>query len=257
MSPLCVIVTRPRGQAEPWVQALRTRGLQAQALALIDIAPAPDAAAVVQAWQRLESLDFVMFVSANAAEHFFARRPPGRAWPAGLLAGSTGQGTTAALQACGVPPDHIAQPAPGEPSESEALWRQVAGRAWRGRQVLVVRGEEGRNWLAQQFEQAGAAVQFLVAYQRRLPVLEEASARLLASALDDPRGHVWVFSSSEAVAHLQTLSPQADWSASRAVATHARIAAAARSAGFAQVLEVSPEVEALVACCAHLESSRC
>jgi uroporphyrinogen-III synthase len=88
-------------------------------------------------------------------------------------------------------------------------------------------------------------------------VLEEASARLLASALDDPRGHVWVFSSSEAVAHLQTLSPQADWSASRAVATHARIAAAARSAGFAQFLEVSPEVEALVACCAPLESSRC
>jgi len=257
VSPLCVIVTRPRGQAEPWLEALRTRGLQAQALPLIDIAPAPDAAAVEQAWQRLASVDFVMFVSANAVEHFFARRPPGRAWPAGLLAGSTGQGTTAALQACGVPPDHIAQPAPGEPSESEALWRQVAGRPWRGRQVLVVRGEDGRNWLAQQFEQAGAVVEFLVAYQRRPPVLCEPSARLLAAALDDPQRHVWVFSSSEAVAHLQALSPQADWSASRAVATHPRIAAAARLAGFAQVLEVSPEVEALVACCAHLESLRC
>ncbi|MFY7916081.1 MAG: uroporphyrinogen-III synthase [Rubrivivax sp.] len=257
MSPLCVIVTRPRGQAEPWVQALRARGLQAQALALIDIAPAPDEAAVERAWHRLASVDFVMFVSANAVEHFFARRPPGRVWPAGLWAGSTGQGTTAALQACGVAPHHIAQPAPGEPSESEALWRQVAGRAWRGRNVLVVRGEEGRNWLAQQFEQAGSAVEFLVAYQRRLPVLDEASAGLLTSALEDPQRHVWVFSSSEAVAHLQALSPQADWSASCAVATHARIAKAARSAGFAQVLEVSPEVEALVACCAHLESSRC
>jgi uroporphyrinogen-III synthase len=257
VSPLCVIVARPRGQAEPWVQALRTRGLQAQALALIDIAPAPDAAAVEQAWQRLASLDFVMFVSANAVEHFFARRPPGSAWPAGLRAGSTGQGTTSALRACGVAPTDIVQPAPGEPSESEALWRQVAGQGWRGRQVLIVRGEDGRNWLAQQFEQAGAAVEFLVAYQRRLPVLEVDSVQLLASALDDPRGHVWVFSSSEAVAHLQVLSPQADWSASRAVATHGRIAAAARSAGFAQVLEISPEVEALVACCAHLESLRC
>ena len=257
MSPLCVIVTRPRGQAEPWVQALRTRGLQAQALALIDIAPAPDAAAVEQAWQRLASLDFVMFVSANAVEHFFARRPPGSAWPAGLRAGSTGQGTTSALRAGGVAPTDIVQPAPGEPSESEALWRQVAGQGWRGRHVLIVRGEDGRNWLAQQFEQAGAAVEFLVAYQRRLPVLEVDSVQLLASALDDPRSHVWVFSSSEAVAHLQVLSPQADWSASRAVATHGRIAAAARSAGFAQVLEISPEVEALVACCAHLESLRC
>jgi uroporphyrinogen-III synthase len=257
VSPLCVIVTRPRAQAEPWVQALRASGLQAQALALIDIAPAPDAATVEQAWQRLASLDFVMFVSANAAEHFFARRPPGRAWPAGLLAGSTGQGTTAALQACGVPPDHIAQPAPGEPSESEALWRQVAAQGWGGRRVLIVRGEDGRNWLAQQFEQAGAAVEFLVAYQRRPPVLDEPSARLLAAALDDPQGHVWVFSSSEAVAHLQALRPLAKWHASRAVATHPRIAAAARSAGFAQVLEVPPELEALLACCAHLESLRC
>ena len=252
-----MIVTRPRGQAEPWLEALRTRGLQAQALPLIDIAPAPDAAAVEQAWQRLASLDFVMFVSANAVEHFFARRPPGSAWPAGLRAGSTGQGTTSALRACGVASTDIVQPAPGEPSESEALWRQVAGQGWRSRQVLIVRGEDGRNWLAQQFEQAGASVEFLVAYQRRLPVLEVDSVQLLASALDDPRGHVWVFSSSEAVAHLQVLSPQADWSASRAVATHGRIAAAARSAGFAQVLEISPEVEALVACCAHLESSRC
>ena len=257
MSPLCVIVTRPRAQAEPWVQALRASGLQAQALALIDIAPAPDAATVEQAWQRLASLDFVMFVSANAAEHFFARRPPGRAWPAGLLAGSTGQGTTAALQACGVPPDHIAQPAPGEPSESEALWRQVAAQGWGGRRVLIVRGEDGRNWLAQQFEQAGAAVEFLVAYQRRPPVLDEPSARLLVAALDDPQGHVWLFSSSEAVAHLQALRPLAKWHASRAVATHPRIAAAARSAGFAQVLEVPPELEALLACCAHLESLRC
>lgn len=257
MSRLCVIVTRPRAQAEPWVQALRASGLQAQALALIDIAAAPDAAAVEQAWQRLPSLDFVMFVSANAVEHFFARRPPGSAWPAGLRAGSTGQGTTSALRACGVAPSDIVQPAPGEPSESEALWRQLAGQGWRGRRVLIVRGEDGRNWLAQQFEQAGSVVEFLVAYQRRPPVLDEPSARLLAAALGDPQGHVWVFSSSEAVTHLQALSPQADWSASLAVATHSRIAAAARSAGFAQVLEVAPELEALVARCAHLESSRC
>jgi uroporphyrinogen-III synthase len=162
----------------------------------------------------------------------------------------------ASLAGCAVAMFATGAQAQGSAADEIAKYRQML-QDGNPAELLVVRGEDGRNWLAQQFEQAGAAVQFLVAYQRRLPVLEEASARLLSSALDDPRGHVWVFSSSEAVAHLQTLSPQADWSASRAVATHARIAAAARSAGFAQVLEVSPEVEALVACCAHLESSRC
>jgi uroporphyrinogen-III synthase len=252
-----VIVTRPRAQAAPWVRALQAQGLQATALPLIDIAAAPDASAVVQAWHRLRSTDFVMFVSANAVDQFFALRPSGASWPAGLQAGSTGAGTTAALSRCGVPSQAIVQPARGEPSESEALWRQLSGQAWEGRRILVVRGEEGRNWLAQRFGQAGAAVEFLVAYQRRMPVLDEAEAALLAAALSDPVGHVWLFSSSEAVVHLCRLSPQADWSAGRAVATHARIAAAARAAGFAQVLEVAPQLEAVAAACAHLESFGC
>ena len=252
-----VIVTRPRAQAAAWVQALAAHGLQVQSLPLIDIAPAPAPDAVQKAWQRLARLDFVMFVSANAVAHFFALRPSDVCWPAGLRAGSTGPGTTAALRACGVAQVAIVQPALGDPSESEALWRQVADQPWRGRHVLVVRGEDGRNWLAQQFAQAGAEVEFVVAYQRRPPVLDEAAARLLAAASADPAAHVWLFSSSEAVAHLQALAPQADWSAGRAVATHARIAQAVRAAGFAQVLVVEPEVEAVAACCAHLESSGC
>jgi len=240
VSPLCVIVTRPRAQAEPWVQALRARGLQAQALPLIDIAAAPDAAPIERAWQGLASFDFVMFVSANAVEHFFSRRPPGAAWPAGLRAGSTGQGTTSALRACGVAPHDIVQPAPDEPSESEALWRQVAAQGWGGRRVLIVRGEDGRNWLAQQFEQAGAAVEFLVAYQRRPPVLDEPSARLLAAALDDPQGHVWLFSSSEALDHLLDVAPATDWSAAQALVTHPRIAQRAQQAGFGRVAQTRP-----------------
>jgi uroporphyrinogen-III synthase len=257
VSRLRVIVTRPRAQAASWVRALQAQGFQAQSLPLIDIAAAPDACAVAQAWQRLPSVDFVMFVSANAVDRFFALRPSGALWPAGLQAGSTGAGTTAALCRCGVPAQAIVQPAQGEPSESESLWRQLSGRAWEDRRVLVVRGEEGRNWLAQQFGQAGAAVEFLVAYQRRPPVLDEAGSALLAAALADPVGHVWLFSSSEAVAHLCGLSRHADWSAGRAVATHARIAAAARAAGFAQVLEVAPRLEAVAAACAHLESRGC
>lgn len=44
--PLRLIVTRPREQALPWVQALRAAGIDAQALPLIDIAPPADAAPV-------------------------------------------------------------------------------------------------------------------------------------------------------------------------------------------------------------------
>lgn len=236
------------------MRALGGSGLQAEALPLIDIGPAPDPGAVQRSWQQLPDLYFVMFVSANAVGQFFALRPPGVDWPAGLTAGSTGQGTTAALRARGVPEALIEQPAPGEPSESEALWRQIAHKTWSGRHVLVVRGEDGRDWLSEQFQNAGASVSFLAAYARQPPALTPEQHRLLQQALAAPEAHLWLFSSSEAVRHLRSLAPGADWSSSRAVTTHPRIASAAREAGFAQVLVSEPRVEAIRLCCARLES---
>jgi uroporphyrinogen-III synthase len=242
-----VIVTRPRAQAQAWVRALLESGVDAQALPLIDITPAPDPLPVRQAWGELPGLAFVMFVSANAVEHFFALRPAGASWPAGLRAGSTGQGTTAALRACGVPDQAIVRPAPGQTSESESLWAQINHEPWQGQCVLVVRGEEGRHWLAQQFQAAGAAVAFLVAYRRHPPQLDAAGEALLAQALAAPRGHVWLFSSSEAVGHLRALAPHANWTHSQAMATHARIAQAAGVIGFAQVAVVEPSLQAVAA----------
>lgn len=242
-----MIVTRPKAQAQAWVRALLDSGVDAQALPLIDITPAPDPVPVQQAWSELPGLAFVMFVSANAVEHFFALRPAGTAWPAGVRAGSTGQGTTAALRTCGVPDQVIVRPAPGQASESESLWMQIRHEPWQGRHVLVVRGEEGRHWLAQQFQVAGATVEFLVAYQRHPPELDAACEVLLTQTLQAPRGHVWLFSSSEAVGHLRALAPHGDWASSQALATHPRIAQAARALGFAQVAIVEPTVRAVAA----------
>lgn len=237
------------------MKALADGGLQAEALPLIDIAPALDTQAVRQAWASLASRDFVMFVSANAVEQFDAERPQGCAWPLSLRAGSTGDGTTAALLNLGVPQALIDQPAPGETRESEALWRQLCGRPWQGRRVLVVRGEEGRNWLAQQWAREGAAVDFLVAYRRQLPAWDAAQRELVSRALRTPADHLWLFSSSQAISNLVLLARGADWSGSLALATHPRIAAAATQAGFAQVRVVEPRAEAVAQLCARLESA--
>jgi uroporphyrinogen-III synthase len=58
---------------------------------------------------------------------------------------------------------------------------------------------------------------------------------------------VWLFSSSEAVANLQSLLPDQSWQQARAVATHPRIAQAARTAGFGVVCESRPILGAVVA----------
>ena len=249
-----LIVTRPAAQAMPWVVALQALGLDAQALPLIDIAPPRDLAPVRAAWRALDAMALdslrqdsqalVMFVSANAVEHFFAARPTGLEWPATLLAGSTGPGTTAALRAAGVP--HIEEPAADAPQfDTEALWARLALRRWQGARVWVVRGEDGRDWLADTLRAQGAEVAFVAAYRRVPPVLDAAGRALLAAARAKPEQHLWLFSSSQALGHLQALSGAGDWSAALAFASHPRIAQAARQAGFGQVALVAPTPQAV------------
>ncbi len=239
-----LIVTRPAAQAAAWVAALQALGCDAQALPLIAIAAPDDPAPLRAAWQALPRYGLVMFVSANAVQHFFAAGSG--AWPAAVRAGATGPGTAAALRSAGVPAGSLVEPrADATRFDSEALWAQVAHEDWAGHQVLVVRGEDGRDWLAETLRARGARVDFVAAYRRLAPQPDAAGRALLAQALADPARHLWLFSSSEAVAHLQDLAPAADWSRSAALATHPRIAAAARAAGYAAVALTAPAVEAV------------
>lgn len=250
-----VIVTRPALQAAAWVRSLAERGIDAVALPLIDIAPPENAAAVEAAWQSVPHQRLVVFVSPNAAEQFFVRRAWG-AWPEGVLAASVGPGTTETLQRHGVPAAAIVEPAADSAQfDSEALWNQLAARGpWQGASVLIVRGDGGRNWLAQTLRSQGANVSFVAAYRRLASPLSGPSLRLLETAIAQPDDHLWFFSSSEAVEHLVNARPDLSWAASRALATHPRIAQRASECGFGVVHETRPALESVVACIQSLAS---
>jgi uroporphyrinogen-III synthase len=256
-----LIVTRPEREAQRWVQSLSDAGFEALALPLIALAPAADQAALHSAWLRLDDYVAVMFVSGNAVDHFFAAKPAPalcfsshsaiktRAW-------ATGPGTTAALLRAGVPASLIDAPAADAAQfDSEALWQVVGTRLLPGQRVLIVRGSDasgvgstqgvGREWFANRVAQAAAQVDFVVAYQRGLPDLKDEDLLLARRAATD--GSVWLFSSSEAIVNLQALLPRQNWARARAVATHARIAEAARAAGFGVVRESSPKLAQLLA----------
>ncbi len=247
-----VIVTRPAAQAANWVAQLQAQAIDAVALPLIGIAPVADPAALAAEWHGLASRRLVVFVSPNAAEQFFAQRPAGAAWPAGVLAASPGPGTTRALRALGLAPAQIVEPAADAPQfDSEALWAQLRRHDWQGAQVLVVRGDGGRDWLAQTLRVAGAQVAHVAAYRRIAPAFDAAQAELLRAALAEPAGHLWLFSSSEAIDHLLALPLLAAGRGlenASALATHPRIAARARQAGFGRVIEARPAPAAVVAC---------
>ena len=263
-----VIVTRPGPQAAAWVNGLRAAGHDALALPLIEILGPPDPAAVRAAWQRLAQYQALMFVSANAVDHFLALRPAAcgglQAQDAsGPRCWATGPGTVAALRQAGVPqvcidaPDHQAKQ-----FDSEALWQVVGAQLPCAARVLIVRGDgdsgddgahavptdtpgAGRDWLAARLQLQGASVDFVLAYARRAPQPRANALALLQVASAD--GSVWLFSSSEAVQNLCRMAPGLSWQQARAVATHARIAAAARAAGFARVVESRPALADLLA----------
>jgi uroporphyrinogen-III synthase len=242
-----VLVTRPQPQADDWVVQLQALGLSAAALPLLQTSAAGDPARLQAALDQLPGCTLVMFVSPNAVAHWRAAAPAGWQWPPGVLAGATGPGTQAALQAAGVPVSAIvAPPADAERFDSEALWAVLQGlRSWAGARVQVVRGVGGRDWLADTMRQAGAQVYFVEAYRRTAPVPGPTGQQRLVAALADPARHVWLFSSSEAVGHLATLAPGADWSRAWALATHPRIAEAARALGCGRVDPVAPTPEAV------------
>ena len=245
-----VIVTRPAAQAADWVLQLRANAIDAVALPLIGIAPVDEPADLHTAWRALPAQRLVVFVSPNAAGQFFAQRPPGAAWPPGLLAGSPGPGTTRVLVGLGVPAAQVIEPAGDAPQfDSESLWAQLRAHAWRGTHVLIVRGDGGRDWLANTLQDAGAQVGHVTAYRRVAPSFEGAPAELLQAALDRPAAHLWFFSSSEAIDNLEAGAPPGTaWSAAGAIATHPRIAARARQVGFARVTEARPSLAAVIAC---------
>jgi uroporphyrinogen-III synthase len=250
---LRVLVTRPAAQAREWVDGLRAAGIAAQALPLIDIRPIDDPTELHAAWRELDRASLVMFVSPNAAGQFFAHRPPGAAWPDALQAASPGPGTTRVLHALGVA--QVVEPAAEAPQfDSEALWAQLRAQDWSARRVLVVRGTSGRDWIADRLREQGAAVSLVCAYGRSAPRLDDAGRALLQAALGQPARHLWFFSSSEAVDHLEALAPSTPWAAGRALATHPRIAARARALGLGQVLESRPSLADVVACIQSIAS---
>jgi uroporphyrinogen-III synthase len=130
----------------------------------------------------------------------------------------------------------------------------LARHDWQNADVLVVRGEGGREWLIQRWQEAGARVQAVAAYRRGAPQPSVEEQALLRAALASPTRHAWLISSSEALDHLQplaeALSPHthfAQWAQqSPMLATHPRILQRAHALGFALAQACRPDINAVV-----------
>jgi uroporphyrinogen-III synthase len=171
-----IVVTRPAAQAEPFCARLEQSGASVFRFPVIAIEGPTVPQALQDLLANLDRFDLAVFVSSNAVERFVPRVLEKGPWPASLRIAAIGARTAQALAEQGTPAAII----PAQRFDSEALLAEPALQDVRGRRVVIVRGEGGRDHLAEGLRERGAEVTYAEAYRRTLP---ETDAAALGSEL--------------------------------------------------------------------------
>jgi uroporphyrinogen-III synthase len=246
-----VVITRPPAQADALMQRVQALGREAVLFPLLDIQPLPDRSALQETLRDLEQYALIAFVSPNAIDAAFAARPD---WPHAIPLAVVGEGSRLRLAAHGVNADNatIFSPSDTARSDSETLLGELDLPALRGKRVLIVRGESGRELLRAALLAAGVEVATVAAYRRLAPVFDAARRAELKRLLHCHSD--WIVTSSEALRILMGMVAQLDEAGSvakmqqqRIIVPHVRIAETARLLGFGHITQTRSGDDGLIA----------
>lgn len=237
---LQVLVTRPAHQAGRFHDLLLAAGAVPRLLPLLFIQPVTTAPASLLEITA-DAYDWVIFISANAVEAglgFFGDY----AGLHRLKLGAIGKQTAATLQRYGL--TNILTPEQGFTSEDFLALNQLQNLA--RQRILIVRGESGREFLAETLKQRGANVRYADVYQRNAT----GSAALLKQLHAKQQLDIICVTSSEILRNLLRLLPQDAWIYQIALVVGSeRIAAYAQQLGFNNsiIVATSPTDDAMLA----------
>lgn len=230
-----LLITRPAEDGETLARQLAAHGVFGSCLPLLAIEALPDSPERRQPILELDRYAAVIVVSKPAArlvldavDRYWPQPPAGQHWFA--VGGATGQ----LLADYGLT-SHW--PQQGDDSEALLALPALAERlSAPGARALIVRGEGGREWLAERLRERGVAVDYLALYRRRLP---DHPPGALARRVQAERLNGLVVSSGQGFEHLRTLAGDA-WPALSALPLFVpspRVAEQARAAGAGRVVD--------------------
>ena len=162
LAGLSVLVTRPAHQADALcdlIAAAQGRPIRFPTLEILGPADKPATVAALAAARRA---DLLVFVSANAVQYAFPLLPD--ELPLDLSIAAIGAATARALDDVGLPATLVPQR-----MDSEGLLALPALQSIAGRQVLVLRGNGGRELIADTLRERGAEVTQIEVYRRQRP----------------------------------------------------------------------------------------
>lgn len=243
-----VLVTRPVEQAVNLANLVKQHGGEPVLFPLLQIEPIEPAEAGKALFDKLGHDDLLIFVSANAvrcAQQYFVNKAP-----ASLSIAAIGRGTANELARLGVKAGLV----PGKSQDSEALLAMPELKNVKGRHVVIVRGEGGREKLAETLRARGAEVDYAEVYRRVAPDVR------ISSYISTDKVDVITITSGEALTNLAEMAKQQDQSwlfEKPLVVIHDRIAQRAMQLGFNKPVQVTSEVSdtAILNCLLELKRS--
>ena len=168
---LGVVITRPREPAEALAAALAREGARPivfPALAIEDLAPSP---ALTAALARLPQAGLAIFVSAHAVQKGLAAARSRGPWPSAVPVAAVGEATADALRNSGF--ERVISPR--DRHDSDALLELAELQAVRGLNIIIFRGQGGRERLKEVLEERGARVDYAECYRRVRPAADPAA----------------------------------------------------------------------------------
>ena len=151
-----VLVTRPEHQADELSAAIEEAGGEAIRFPVIEIEPY-DSADVTRCIEGLPAADITIFISTNAVIYglSYANGDQGRI-------AAIGPSTRAAIESAGGQVDIY----PAQGFDSEHLLTENELQDVAGKNIRIVRGDSGRELLADTLRKRGATVDYLPVYRR-------------------------------------------------------------------------------------------
>ncbi|MBK5377425.1 uroporphyrinogen-III synthase [Pseudomonas sp. TH43] len=229
-----LLLTRPADDCAALAETLAGQGVFSSCLPLLEIAPLPVSDKMRQTIAQLGGCNALIVVSKPAArlalDLLDASAPSSLAMPWFTVGAATAQ----ILLERGL---DVHCPAEGDDSEALLqLPRLRAAVAQPGSRVLILRGEGGRELLAERLRALGASVEYLELYRRELPAYasDELQQRIEAERLNG-----LVVSSGQGFEHLRQLAGDA-WPALAQLPLFVpspRVAELARAAGAQTVVD--------------------
>lgn len=185
---LCVVITRPSAQAEPWAAHLAQQGFATTFWNLLEISAVTGEEQIRSIKNKILNFDLyqkVIFVSQNAVDH--AMQWLEDYWPQlpiGIEYFAIGATTANKLSVYGVPVQDLAVVSRGGMTSEDLLTADQLQNV-DGEKILIFRGRGGRGYLAEELTKRGARVDFCELYERKLPfTASEQLAQLMSLPKD-------------------------------------------------------------------------